>query len=989
MGTIDRAIPPATNNFPTDVGRLLVNDGSTLNEPRETSNAALTSLPNELPFQAPGAVEKLRADRLSLFLRASLDQPTSDKTAAGASTAQGEKTEETQQLLPPGVEKMASVEGITEYRLQNGLRVLLLPDQSKPSITVNTTYLVGSRHENYGETGMAHLLEHLLFKGSPRHPNPDNEFSARGVTVNGTTSFDRTNYFETFQASDENLEWALDLGADRMVNSFIAEKDLKSEFSVVRNEFEMGENNSLRVLFDKVLATAYQWHNYGNTTIGARSDIENVPIERLQAFYRTYYQPDNAVLMVSGKIDEAKTLELIDKYFSSIPRPTHTLPKQYTQEPRQDGERAVVVRRAGEMQLAIAGYHIPPGSHPDYAAIEVMTQILGDDTSGRLHQSLVETQKAVSASSEGFQLNEPGYLAFYTELRKEMSLDEASATLVKTIEEFAANPPTAEEVERAKINLLREIESDFNDPENIGIKMSESIALGDWRLAFVHRDRLRDVTPADVQRVAQAYLKSSNRTLGQFIPTDKPERAEIPRVSNADVQAMVRDYKGAKVIAPGEVFDPSPANIENRIKRLNINGLNVALLPKENRGDTVVATLTLNFGDENSLMNRAPAAEFAREMLLRGTTKHTRQQIQEELDRLKARVSISGNSNNAQISLETTRENLSAAVRIIGEVLREPAFAANEFETLRQERLAHLENQKSDPASRARESLWQHFNLYPKGHPLYAATLDEQISNVQSVTPEQARQFYNDFYGASSGQMSIIGDFDEKEIAALTTEIFGDWKSSRPFARIGLKYQDLAALNQTIETPDKTNAFIIAGLKLNLRDDAADYPALMIANEIFGGGSGLSSRLIDRLRQKEGLSYSAGSQLAVSATDRVAHFITQAIYAPQNAGKVEAAFKEEIDRMLRDGFTAEELTAAKSGWRQRQQLLRSQDSQLSRRTNQYLFTDRTFAWDAELEKRVQSLTLEEVNEAAHKYITPDQITIIKAGDFAGAERARR
>src|SRR6188768_1619757 len=243
--------------------------------------------------------------------------------------------------VPAAPERVTSVEGITEYRLANGLRVLLFPDPSKQTITVNMTYQVGSRHENYGETGMAHLLEHMVFKGTPRHPDIPAELSSHGSRPNGTTSWDRTNYFETFSATEENLRWALDLEADRMVNSFIAKKDLDSEMTVVRNEFEMGENQPVSVLFKRVLSVAYDWHNYGNMPIGARSDIEGVPIERLQAFYKTYYQPDNATLLVAGKFDEPKTLALVQEYFSPIPRPTRALPAQHTIEPVQDGERLI------------------------------------------------------------------------------------------------------------------------------------------------------------------------------------------------------------------------------------------------------------------------------------------------------------------------------------------------------------------------------------------------------------------------------------------------------------------------------------------------------------------------------------------------------------------------------------------------------------------------------------------------------------------------
>ena len=225
----------------------------------------------------------------------------------------------------PPYSKVASVEGVTEYRLANGLQVLLYPDPSKPTVTVNVTYKVGSRHENYGETGMAHLLEHLIFKGSKKYPSPEKEFSRRGFHNNGTTSFDRTNYFSTFQATDDNLRWALAWKADAMTNSFIAKKDLDSEMTVVRNEYEMGENDPFRVTYQRVVASAFHWHNYGNFPIGNRSDIENVRIENLQAFYRMYYQPDNAVLTVAGRFDVDKTLPLITQTFGRIPRPQRTL----------------------------------------------------------------------------------------------------------------------------------------------------------------------------------------------------------------------------------------------------------------------------------------------------------------------------------------------------------------------------------------------------------------------------------------------------------------------------------------------------------------------------------------------------------------------------------------------------------------------------------------------------------------------------------------
>ncbi len=344
--------------------------------------------------------------------------------------------------LPAGVTRVTTVEGITEYRLANGLKVLLFPDPSKPTITVNITYLVGSRYENYGETGMAHLLEHLMFKGSKKHPRIDQEFNQRGARSNGTTWLDRTNYFELFQASDDNLAWAIELESDRMVNSFIARKDLDSEMTVVRNEYEQGENSPFGVLLKRLQSVAYDWHSYGRSTIGNRSDIENVDIAHLQAFYHRYYQPDNAVLLVAGKLDEAKTLALVAKYFGAIPKPKRTLPPFWTVEPTQDGEREFLVRRKGDIQIVAIAYHAPSNLHDDSDALGFASFVLGEAPTGRLHKAIVEKGLASQVFSYPLFGLDAGLQIFGVVVKKGDSIEPAKQELVTLVEHFGDAPPT-------------------------------------------------------------------------------------------------------------------------------------------------------------------------------------------------------------------------------------------------------------------------------------------------------------------------------------------------------------------------------------------------------------------------------------------------------------------------------------------------------------------------------------------------------------------
>ncbi len=346
--------------------------------------------------------------------------------------------------LPAGVTQGPTVEGITEYRLANGLRVVLFPDDSKATATVNMTYLVGSRQENYGETGMAHLLEHLIFKGSKNYPDPTKEFTNRGFRMNGSTWLDRTNYFVSFTANEDHLAFALAWSADAMRNSFIAKKDLDSEMSVVRNEYEMGENSPSSVLFKRLQSMMYDWHNYGKSTIGNRSDIEHVRIENLQNFYHRYYRPDNAVLTVSGKFDVTKTLAMIAKDFGNIENPKEALPEEWTVEPTADGERVFEIRRRGESQLVAVGYRIPSALHQDFPGTETATDVLADTPSGRLYEALVKTGLAASVFGYAIGAKQPGFVVFGATVKKGESLEKVKDKLIETIETSLTKAPVTE-----------------------------------------------------------------------------------------------------------------------------------------------------------------------------------------------------------------------------------------------------------------------------------------------------------------------------------------------------------------------------------------------------------------------------------------------------------------------------------------------------------------------------------------------------------------
>jgi zinc protease len=879
--------------------------------------------------------------------------------------------------LPRGLAAVRSVEGVDEYRLANGMQLLLIPDDAKPTTTVNLTLRVGSRHENYGETGMAHLLEHLLFKGSPRHPNPWGEFTRRGLAANGSTWFDRTNYTATFAASDDNLRWYLGWLADAKVNSHIARRDLDSEMTVVRNEMEQGENDPQGMLFQRLLGAMFDWHNYGNDTIGARSDVENVDIPRLRAFYKRYYQPDNATLVVAGRFDPATVRRWVVEAFGPIARPRRTLPELYTLDPAQDGERSVTLRRVGGAPAVFAGYRAPPGAHPDFAALELLGLVLGDAPSGRLHKQLTERQLAASTFGFPLGLADPGFIVFGAQLAPGQDPKAIHDPMLAVVEGLGREPLTAGELERARTKWINAWETAFTDPQTVGLAMSEAIAQGDWRLYFLQRDRVRDVTLADVQRVAEQTFVQSNRTLATYVPTERPLRAPAP--ARVDVAAQVAQLRPSAAGARVEAFDATPATIDARTRRSTVGGLQVALLPKGSRGGAVQATLVLRFGDESSLAGNGSTASAVAAMLDKGSRRLGREQIRDRLDQLRTELAISAEAGVLTARLLSRREQLPAAIELLGELLREPVFPADALEELRRQALAGVEQARREPDGLLANALARHGNPYPRGDVRHARSFDEITEDLRALDVATLRGYHARLIGASHAQFAAAGDFDPQAVREALGRAFGDWASPSPYARVARPLVSREPARLLLTTPDKQNANLLVELALPMTDAHPDRAALTMANYLLGGGG--SSRLWTRIREVEGLSYDVRSTIAWNPHEANSTWTASAIYAPQNRERVEAAFREEIERARRDGFTAAELAQGQRGLLAFRRLSRAEDAALAAAWTSNLHLGRSFADQQRLDEALQRVTLAEVNAALRRWLQPDRFVIGWAGDF--------
>jgi len=913
------------------------------------------------------------------------------------------------QTLPAGVKKVASMGGITEYDYPNGLKVLLYPDPAQPKFTVNVTYLVGSRHEGYGETGMAHLLEHMNFIETKNGRKIKDEIVARGANWNGTTSDDRTNYYETVTSSDENLRWALSLESDRMVNVKFTKPLLDTEMTVVRNEFERGENNPASILSERVASTAYIWHNYGKSTIGSKDDIEKVPVSRLEAFYKKFYQPDNAVLTLTGRIDESRTLQMIADSMGKIPRPTRVLDQTYTVEPPQDGERFVTLRRVGEGQNLIVAFHAVSASHPDAAAIQVLAAIMnggggqrggrggrggGGGNEGRLRKALVETKLAETANMGFRQLHDPGLIQISATLNKEQSLDAARDAIYKALEDVVKNPPAKDEIDRVRTGLVRNLENSLSDPQAIATgALNTAISQGDWRLMFLQHDLLSDVSSEDVVRVAKNYLKPSNRTVGYFIPDPAPDRTVVPE--SPDLPKTLANYTSNVSIAKGENFDPTIDNIRNRVAQLRLNnGMRIAVLSKKSPNNLVTGSIELRFGDQTSLANQRQSASFAGSLLMSGTKTRTRTQLQDEFRKLNAQVNVGGGGggqrgggggaiSSVTATITAPAENFVAAVRLAAEILKEPSYPQEEFDRMKTQRLKALEVAPTDPTAIAQERLNRYLSPFSKNDVEYSPTREEQIPEMQKSALDDAKRFHDEFYGANFGVFAVVGPVVVADIQKVATELFGSWNTTKAYKPLITPFKKMPAINEKIETPDKANAEFLAGERLQLSQNDPDYPAIVLASYMFG--EPITSHIADRIRNREGLSYGANARITVPAQGDSAMLTGTVSLNPAFGPKVESSFMDELKKVYQSGFSAAELAEAKKAYLDARVIARSTDNSLLAFVAQHEQIDRPYTWDKNLEDKIKSITLDEVNSAFKRHVDPNGLSIVKAGDFKSAK----
>ena len=937
---------------------------------------------------APQALRAPETDPSVAGAQAGLPRPDGTRDPAGAQSSGN--------ALPPGSARLPAggspdsggiraaveptrvtrVEGLTEYRWPNGLTALVGSDLSSPSQSLNLVYRVGSRNEGPGEAGMAHLLEHMLFKGTVATPDPKRAFADRAMRFNATTSYDRTNYFAHFAANDESFAWYLGWLADTMVNVRITEESLGSERTVVRNEMEQGQNRPSSLLFQELMGAAYRFHPYGRAVIGTESDLEHVKAGSLQDFYELYYRPDNAVLVVTGRIDEASTVAAISATLGRIARPAEALPLPYTREPVQEGERETVLRRSGGVPQLAIGYHIPDGAAREQVVLTLAAAMLSREPDGPLYQSLVSKGLADAAYGYAMGLADPGMMVFGVRPAKGVDPARLEASLHRILEKEL--PLTQAALERTRNEWLNEARRAVDSSEALAMMPTESIAQGDWRLWFAHREWAQTVTLDQVRSIARQYLLRDNRTTARYQPDADPRRA--PASVRSDPRALLANEAFATEPAsrgdgPVTLEEVSTKSVNGRLA----GGIDYSILRRKTRSDRVQLRLQLQWGDLASLDGRWRDADLLDAMLPGATRSLDRQQFEDRSRELDARISVGGGITGLELSLDVGREHFEPALALAISSIREPVFPADLFRERRNQILSRLREQGDQPDYVTGDMVRRAAHAYPLNDPRHHRSIPARIRDIESLTVERTEAFYRAFAGTGHGQLAVVGDLDPQDVARRVETLLAGWKSPAPYARIERPYHPLPVTTERQSMPDKPNLVYVAAQNLPMNEDDPDFAAVSLAVQMLAGGS--SSRLSARLREREGLSYSVYGYLTADRRTPNAVVTLRAILAPANLPRFQAALDDELARAWQDGFTADELETARHGWiAQRRERLASESGALSIMASN-LYWDSDWKRWAGIEERLNRVTPDNAAEAMRRRLGLQRWFVAAAGDL--------
>ncbi len=901
-----------------------------------------------------------------------------------------------QGMLPGNVERLDAAGGLTRYRLKsNGMTILLSENHAAPVVTFMVVYHVGSRNEAPGNTGSAHLLEHMIFnkstenfgkaKGHRTFQEVLYEAGADSSSTNMTTWNDRMNGYSTVPAG--KLELAMRIEADRLGRGLILDSERQSEMSVVRNEYEMGENDPSNALDKAVVGAAIVAHPYHWDTIGYRSDIEGVTTEKLREHYRTYFWPDNSEAILVGDFDPAAALALFDRTFGAFPKSPNPIPRVVTVEPPQEGERRVVVRRPGSVGLVEAAYPRPGALHPDFLPLDVLTSILGEGKSSRLHQALVEKGLASSVSASNNTFRDPFLIQFEAKVAPGATHEKVEAALKEVLAEVAAKGVTEAEVRRAQSQIEVAVIKSRDGTFPYAAALGEAVASADWKWFVGYVDGIRRVTAADVQAVAARTLVPDHATIGWFVPEDPSASkgaAKSALAPSAVAAPVAKDAAAPGAVAGSEATTgrasaaPKVGSTfaSRTVRKVLPNGVTVDVL--ENHAvPTVAIHGILLAGGITAPAGKPILPQLAATMVQRGTARRDKAAINALLDGAGASLSFTCGPVETTISGAGLARDLPMLLEILGEELAAPAFPAEELAKAKSEMKAQLLEANDSTSQRGFARLTQ--VVFPTGHPYRQAPLDELIRSLEVATAADLKAYHGARYGGASLIVSIVGDVDAARTIALAERSLGGLPVGARPAFPEPRTAKGPAGRETVTMKGKANMNLLLGAASGLRFQDADYEAALVANGALGQ-TPLTSRIGKRVRDAEGLSYSLASRFFLTdLLDGV--WAVNVNLAPPNLAKALKSTREEIERFCRDGATEGEVEEQKSALAGNYQVRLGTNGGVASALSNAEKRGAGPAYLDDFPKRILKVTRDEVNAAIKSHLAPERMNLVVAGDL--------
>ena len=848
--------------------------------------------------------------------------------------------------------RVASHAGINEYRLANGLRVVIVPDDGSQSLSVAVVYLTGARDEGAGQFGITHLMEHVMFTGTTTHPGLLAEFGRRGASSNATTDHDRTLFYETLPWSEENLAWALSMEADRMANIQITAATVEKERAAVKQEMASVGGDPRRILFETVHATAYGWHGYGRSPVGTQSDVAAITPASLQQFYRRHYRPSNAVLLLGGPFDQAKALALVQAEFGGLPAGSSDAVGMVTVEPPQPGERRLVVRGAGASPLANIAFHVPPTSHPGRPAIHVLAEILAGP------------RGLVGGSYELLRTRDAGLLMFTRSLGTDDPL-KAVDDLEQKIEQAIAKPPSAAVVDEARQRVLAALAAADRSTTRLVHELAEWIAAGDWRLRYLYRDRLQKV---DAQTVAGAlaYLRRENRTTGILLP-QTTDRAAIAIPPSPNLGEALKTYSETTATTV-------PAGEDAVTTGALQNGLRYALRVRPRPDGSATAHLFLHFGSAPTLRGLRAVGDVTGRALMNGVRSGA---TADRLAPLGVKVTGSGSAYALFIAFDGAGARLPEAVKIVTDALRRPTLDAAAVDRARQDLLTAAADRGADMSQETVRVLAQSLAGWPQDHVLYVGTKDETTAALRAVQTEDVAAFHKRFYGASAGEFVVAGTLDAPVFIKTLEQTLGTWQNETPFERVAPPSTFGAPGVTQLPPLGGTGAFVLAGIGIPIHDDHADYPALLVANQLLGGGF-YGALLPTRIRGEAGAAYRVASIVHANAWgDETRRFEITVMCAAKDVPVVTDLIREVLFEAPQASDDA--IVAAREGLVQSQRLAATRETRWIGDTAHQLHRGRSASDPLALEEKLKRVSPDDVRRVLKQYLNPEKLLFVVTG----------